>query len=150
MARILEVYPSKDGVVRTALVRCRGEEYLRSVEFLVPLELDDEDEESIPVVELTDTVNVEKARTEQTGLASAGASPDDDEIVRAEQTGLTNVGNKESSTPAVEGSDSAVDASEVGDASPTPRASKRSRRPLRQAAERSRRLLAELIQQDAV
>ena len=39
LARIIEVYPDEKGVIRSVLVRCKGEEYLRSIEHIVPLEL---------------------------------------------------------------------------------------------------------------
>ena len=132
LARIINIYPGEDGVIRSALVRCRGDEYLRSVEYIVPLELDDEEEE-------------ENARVELTDLASAGATPVDREA-RVEWTDLADEGVGENARPEVDRSDPAANASDVGNALPTPRASKRSRRPLRQAAERSRRLLAELIE----
>ena len=44
LARIQKVYPDPEGIVRSALVRCQGEDYLRAVEHLVPLELECEDE----------------------------------------------------------------------------------------------------------
>ena len=51
LAKVIEVYPNDRGKVRSVKVSCQGEEYVRAVEYLIPLELSceaTEEEESPP------------------------------------------------------------------------------------------------------
>ena len=47
LARIVETFSDSEGVVRSVKVLCRGEEYLRPVSQIVPLELDDERDDDV-------------------------------------------------------------------------------------------------------
>ena len=46
LARVLEVFPDSEGIVRSVRLLCKGEEYLRPISQIVPLELDDEKPDS--------------------------------------------------------------------------------------------------------
>ena len=46
LARVLEVFPDSEGIVRSVRLLCKGEEYLRPISQIVPLELDGEQRDS--------------------------------------------------------------------------------------------------------
>ena len=46
LARVLEVFPDNEGITRSVKLLCKGEEYLRPISQVVPLELDDEKPDS--------------------------------------------------------------------------------------------------------
>ena len=135
LARVLEVYPDQKGIVRTARVLCRGEEYKRPVSKLVRLELDsedaanqapsdDDDEVEIGSADSTPVDSDEERYDDVRQEVPAGTPPANDVI--------NNVQPDEDEVAAI------------------PREPGRAARPVRRAAARQRQRLAHLIESDQV
>ena len=139
LARVLEVYPDPKGVVRTARVLCKGEEYRRPVAKLVRLELDSED--AINQRSFDDDNTSESADSVHSSAAEERYDDFQNESVHEAPS------VSEPSEPCEShGNELPV----AGDTAATPREPVRAVRPVRRAAVRQRERLAELLKQDLI
>ena len=134
LARVLEVYPDPKGIVRTAKVLCRGEEYLRPVARMVRLELDSEDA-SNQLQHLEETIEFDQTagsieESEEEEHLDANSSADTRSETEPEESGNINKSTREEV---------------IVTRQPTAAA-----RPVRRAALRQREGLTELIERDLV
>ena len=144
LARIVEIYPDPAGVVRTVKVICCGEEYLRPVSQIVPLELSCEGEEGRRRVDDGEDVNAGGPTVETT---------DADES--ADQLSVADVREEEELEQSiVVGAEAPRGPRSEPNTDPVPSssASRESTRilPQRRAAVKQRQLMSELIEHDAL
>ena len=133
LAKILQTYPDQDGVIRSVEVRCRGENYLRPVNQIVPLELDGE------------------ITTEED--SNAGSSDGTERRSREASPGASTPGTPAPTTPSSPGptrttpnaTSQPADSSTQRSPTTTP-----ARRPLRRAAVLQRQRMRDLIETGAV
>ena len=73
LAKILETYADSENIIRSVKVLCRGEEYVRPIEHVIPLELDDEETANgdEPDDEVTPEENGSNERTDNEAESSS-------------------------------------------------------------------------------
>ena len=116
------MYPDKEGIVRSVLIKCQDESYLRAVEHLVPLELECEADENVDsfLGDVSSNPDEESFRD---------ISPEMTTLSRPEMTVDTSVRSPEQSLPS----------------QPT-----MSSRPVRQAALQQRSKMQQFLQNDLI
>ena len=145
LAKIVEIYPDQEGVIRTVKVSCRGEEYLRAVTQVVPLELSCETPDPDRSHPQEDVAQESTSSLREEETEDEAETEVSDQILDASSVQEERIESVESIPESLEASNSVPERTP-----PVPREDGLLSRPVRRAALRQRAMVRELIENDAL